>query len=288
MRRILLTGATGALGGHVLRDLAGAAVTAWSAHGGDLLGVRVQAVDLADPDAVARAFHVARPQVVLHAGALATVAECHREPERARQVNVQASALLADLSAAAGARIVLVSTDLVFDGAKGNYDELDAPAPLSVYGRSKCEAEQAVLARPRSAAMRLSLLFGPTLTGRGSFFDRLVESLQTGQSVTCFADEWRTPLSLAEAARALVAVGASDFEGLLHMGGPERLSRLEMGLRLAAHLGADPRLVVATGRAQVAAAEPRPRDTSLNSAKWRRLFPELPRRSWQESLAEML
>jgi dTDP-4-dehydrorhamnose reductase len=280
---------TGSLGSYLLRQLAGAggALAAWSgSHRAELFGVPVQPVDFAEVDAVAAAFRVARPEVVIHAAAVASVAACYREPERARQVNTEGSALLADLAAEAGARLVLVSTDLVFDGVKGCYDEQDAPNPLSVYARTKADAEQAVLARPRTAVARVSLLFGPTLTGRAAFFDQQVQALRAGRPITCFHDEWRTPLSLAAAARALVALGESDFEGPFHIGGPERLSRLEMGQRLAEYLGVDPGLVVASSREQ-AAGEPRARDVSLNSARWRRLFPGQKWLSWREALQEL-
>jgi dTDP-4-dehydrorhamnose reductase len=290
MMRLLVTGATGALGGYLVRHLTTTDVqmTAWSgSHGGAVFGVPVRPVDLADEDAVARAFREARPEAVLHAAAQGNVAECHRDPERARQINTRGSALLAELAAAAGARLLLVSTDMVFDGERGWYDEQDAPSARSVYGRSKIEAERAVLAYPHSAAARVSLLFGPTLTGRNAFFDQQLAALRAGQVVTCFADEWRTPMSLAAAARALVGLVQAGFEGLLHVGGPERLSRLEMWQWLAEALGADPGLIGATSRTAAPAAEPRPRDTSLCSAKWRSQFPGELWLPLQESLAEM-
>ncbi|MCI0681419.1 MAG: sugar nucleotide-binding protein, partial [Gemmataceae bacterium] len=120
-----------------------------------------------------------------------------------------------------------------------------------------------------------------------SFFDEQTMALRAGRPVKLFADEWRTPLALATAARALVTVAFSDVTGLLHLGGPERLTRLEMGLRLAARLGADPRLVVAVRRDDIPSPEPRPRDTSLDSSRWRSLFPREPWPSWDESQAEM-
>ena len=76
----------------------------------------------------------------------------------------------------------------------------------------------------------------------------------------------------------------SDFTGLLHVGGPERLSRLEMGQRLARFLGAGPAVIVPAGRADAPAAGPRPRDVSLDSSLWRRLFPALPWPTWEEAL----
>jgi dTDP-4-dehydrorhamnose reductase len=288
--RILVTGATGALGGYLLRELArtDVDVTAWAgSRAGARYAYPVWPVDLADADAVARAFRAAEPDAVLHAGAVAAVAECFRHPEWAWLVNARGSALLADLAAEAGCRLVLVSTDLVFDGEKGWYDERDPPAPLSVYARGKAKAEREVLAHPRTAVARVSLLFGPTQPYRGSFFDQQVQALKAGRPVTGFEDEWRTPLALATAARALVALAGSDYTGHLHIGGPERLSRLEMGRRLAAYLGAEPGLVVAGTRATAPAAEPRPRDTSLNSSRWRAHFPAQPWPSWQEALTEM-
>ncbi len=286
--RLLLTGASGQLGAYLLRELtaAGEDVTAWSgSRRGELFGVPLQPVDLADAAAVAAAFRQARPGVILHAAAVASIAECHRDPARARRVNVDGTATLAQLAAGAGARFVLVSTDLVFDGESPPYREGDILAPLSVYGRSKADAEAAAsLAAPRVAVARVSLLYGRTLTGRPSFFDQQADALRKRRPVTLFADEWRTPLHLATAARALVALARSDLDVLLHIGGPERLSRLEMGQRLAHFLGADPGVIVPARRADAPAPEPRPRDVSLDSSRWRSLFPALPWPTWGEAL----
>ncbi len=265
MKRLLVTGAGGTLGGYLVRDLAGRGVpfVAWR-------GARD--VDLTDDDALTRAFRGAGPDVVLHAAALARVSDCHRYPDRAFRVNTAVPARLAERCAAAGARLVQVSTDLVFDGERAPYREADVLAPQSVYARSKAEAERAVLARPGNVVARVSLLFGPALTGPPSFFDQQVEALRAGRPITLFQDEWRTPLDLPTAARALVELALADVEGVFHLGGPQRLSRLEMGRLLARHLGADLGLLRAVDRADVPAGEPRPRDTSLVSERWRAAF----------------
>jgi dTDP-4-dehydrorhamnose reductase len=291
MLRLLLTGASGYLGGYLLRALAkrGFAITAWSgSRDGEFAGVPFHAVNLAERDQVAAAFARANPQAVIHAGAMANVAECFRNPEQARQVNVAGTALLTELAAQTKSRLLFVSTDLVFDGSKGNYREEDTPAPLSVYGRTKVEAEQAVLAVPGNAVARVSWLYGPTLTGRASFFDQQMTALREGKLIALFDDEWRTPLALPTAASALVEIAASDFAGLLHVGGPERMSRLEMGWRLAAYLRRDGSGIRECSRLSVPAGEPRPEDTSLDSSRWRRLFPNHPWPDWEESLHAML
>jgi dTDP-4-dehydrorhamnose reductase len=289
--RLLLTGSSGQLGGYLLRELASqdVAIIAWSGtHAETSFGVKLQPVELRDADAVKTAFELARPDLILHAAARTSVAECWKNPARAIQVNSRATARLAELAGSAGARMLLVSTDLVFDGTRGGYVEQDQPAPLSVYGRSKVAAEEAVLAYPRSVVARASLLFGPTVIGRPCFFDAQMNALREGRPIQLFADEWRSPLGHATAARALLRIIHSDFEGVIHVGGPERLSRLEMGQRLAAHLGVNAALVEAAQRASQAAPEPRPRDVSLNSALWRSLYPSEPWPVWDDSLREML
>src|SRR5262249_27575774 len=141
---LLITGASGLLGAHLLRCLAagGARAVAWSGtRGGELFGFPLRPVDLTDSGAVAEAFGAARPAAVIHAAAPARIADCAREPERAHAVNAAATARLAELCAAAGARLVFVSTDLVFDGERAPYREADGPAPLSAYGLAKAEGE---------------------------------------------------------------------------------------------------------------------------------------------------
>jgi dTDP-4-dehydrorhamnose reductase len=251
-------------------------------------GWPLECVDLADSDQVAAAFRSARPTIVVHTAAMARIADCCQEPERAHAVNAEGSARLAELAHESGARLLYTSTDLVFDGNHGGYREQDAPAPQSVYGRTKLAAEGAVLTFPRNAVVRLSLLFGPTLGDRPSFFDEQITALRTGKPCRFFADEWRTPLSLLTAAQGLPAIAASDFTGLLHVGGPERLSRLEMGQRLAAFLGCDPAVLVPTMRESNPATEPRPRDTSLDSSRWRALFPRQPWPDMEEALELLL
>ena len=251
------------------------------------LGIPSDAVELGDPKQVAEAFKAARPAIVLHAGAMASPAECFRAPERARQINVEGTAALADAAAETGARLVLVSTDLVFDGEQGGYRETDRPSPLSIYGKTKLAAEKVALAHPRNIVARVSLLFGPTLVARPSFFDEQVAALRDRRMCQLFSDEWRTPLGLHTAARALAALSFSDFQGTIHVGGPERLSRLEMGLRLARFLGRDPSNLVSTTRNQGRSPEARPRDLALDSGLFRRLFPDEPRPSFEDALAGM-
>ncbi|MBI3893203.1 MAG: SDR family oxidoreductase [Candidatus Wallbacteria bacterium] len=294
--RILITGATGNLGTYLLRHFQGGQhqVVGWSLKTGrQLFGAAITPVDLADPKAVEKAFDAAAPDVVIHAAAMASVEACHRAPGQADAVNTTASGLLLTLSA--GRRLVYVSTDLVFSGEKGGYRETDVAEPLSVYGRTKRAAEPAVTSCwfAQTVAIRLGLLYGPSMTDRLNFFDRTLAALRSGQPFALFHDEWRTPLSLRSAAAAVAGVATSNFlhfreihhARLLHVAGPERLSRHEMGVRIATFLVADPWRLLRASRGDAVAPEPRPRDTSLDITRWRALFPGQTCPTLEEGLA---
>jgi dTDP-4-dehydrorhamnose reductase len=287
--RALVTGATGNLGAYLVRELVaqGCEVRAWGhVRPAIVSGVPARAVELTDRAGVTGAYREAAPDVVIHAAAMSAVGDCFRDPDQAEAVNVGGTAALVELCFAAGARLVFVSTDLVFDGERAPYSEVDPPTPLSAYGRTKVAAERAVLAANGHVVVRVSLLFGPALSGRPSFFDQQADALRAGRPVRLFHDEWRTPLGLVTAARALVGIATSDATGLLHVGGPERMSRLEMGRRLAAYLGAGTADLVSASRLELP-GEPRPRDVSLDSTRWSSSFPDHASPTFEQSLAEM-
>ena len=104
--------------------------------------------------AVRREFQKDQPQLIIHCAAITTVAEAQNNPALARRVNVEITKLLAEL--AAEIQFVFFSTDLVFDGRKGNYGETDAANPMHVYGETKAAAEQIVLKNPRHLVVRTS------------------------------------------------------------------------------------------------------------------------------------
>jgi len=278
--RLLLTGAGGQLGHYLLRELRGGTMqtVAWSrAASGEAFGQPWVPVDLAaDPLTVERAFHAAQPDVVIHTAAMTTVAACHADPELARRVNVEATERLVQLANSCRARFIFVSTDLVFDGEQGSYREVDTPTPKSVYGESKWDAERAVAKYADHVIARMSLLYGPALNGRQAFFDQQLATIRGTGTCTLFIDEWRTPLSFPAAAHNLLELARSTYTGILHLGGPERINRYEMGARMARAFGEDGSNLVVAQQADVEFPEPRPHDVSLDSARWRSLFPLAP------------
>ncbi|HEV8060778.1 MAG TPA: SDR family oxidoreductase [Gemmataceae bacterium] len=286
---LLVTGASGRLGRYVLREARKRnwEVAAWSGRQtGEIFGYLLTPVRLEAEEDVRRRFHALRPHAVLHIAAMANVGDCVRQAGLAEQINYRATSFLAEV-AAAQCRFVYVSTDMVFGGDKAPYREPDPTAPLSVYGRTKALAEQAVLQQQGTCVARLSLLFGPSLGDPPMFFDNLLATIRNGQPFSLFTDECRTPLSLPGAGRALCDLVANECAGIWHVGGPERLSRYEFGLRLADYLGISKDLIRPASRLENAAPEPRPADLSLDSSRFKEAFPQYRMQSLEEAFAEL-
>lgn len=286
--RILVTGASGQLGPFLLDELiaAGHEPIAWSgsttAHRGP---VAIRPVDLADPAALAAALDAADPDAILHAAAISQAAAVLRDPHRAEAVNVDSTRQIADWCARRDRRLVFTSTDLVFDGTRGMYREADPAESVLAYGRTKRRAEDYVTVLPLGLVARLSLLYGPKRGDRDGFFDRSIASIRTGVPQSFFADEFRTPLDYPTAARALVLLVADPRPtGLLHLGGPERMSRHDLMRRSTIALGLDPALVVANLRSDAPMAEPRPADVSLDTGRLREWLPTLNRPSVEQAV----
>lgn len=287
--RVVLTGASGLLGLYLAPRLVelGHEVSAWSGTTvGTSAGLPMRPVALDDPKALSAALADADPEAVVHLAALSTVSGAHSDPPRARAVNVDATAAIADWCGRRARRLVYTSTDLVFDGARPWSREDDPAEPVVAYGRSKRDGETAVLAAGGLVA-RLSLLFGPSRSDRPSYLDRTFDALRRGAPQFFFEDEYRTPLDLATAAEALARLLAADVSGLLHVSGRERLSRFELARRGAVALGLDANLILANRRADVAAPEPRPADVSLDSTRLAEILPDFVRPTVEKAMIQL-
>jgi dTDP-4-dehydrorhamnose reductase len=253
--RLLVTGGTGQVGKALQR-----------AKGPHSLLLPTHAeLPIEDAGAVAALVAAQRPDWIVHTAAMTDVDACERAPEQARAVNALGSENLARAAAAHGCRMLLVSTDYVFDGVRGRYTEHDLTNPINAYGRSKREGELlAEAALPSLCVARTSVVFSPT---RNNFVLSVAAALRQGRPVRAAHDQWVTPTSsddLAQQVLALIGAGAS---GVYHTAGGERLSRLDMAHRIAGHYGLDPRLIQAISMADLPWVAPRPHDSSLETAK---------------------
>jgi len=273
-RRLLVTGASGFLGWNVCAEAVSRYEVTGTVREHDValpVGTVSVRVDLAVPDQVEALLDRVRPDLLIHCAALAAAAACEADPAASRRANVDVTRTLAGQCAARGVRLVFCSTDLVFDGLHAPYAEADPTCPVNVYGRHKAEAEQCVLgAGPTGVVCRLPLLFGRGSAASGSILRGMVETLQAGGALRLFEDEFRTPTDGRSAARGLLAAALGEAR-LLHLGGPERLSRYDFGVRVVRAFGFSERQLLRCRQSSVPATAARPPDVALDSRLARRL-----------------
>ena len=283
-RPILVLGASGFLGPHLVaaaRD-AGARVAAASRSPERAPVVASRAAhelhrwDALRDGATEALLDRVGPRAIVLAAALSRAEACERDPEQARALNEELPGRVAGLARARGVRLVHLSTDLVFGArppAHERYSETDEPSPMHAYGRSKAAGEARVLAADaRGLVIRLPLLYGDSF-GRGlGATDQVLAALEHDGRPVLFTDEWRTPLEAGDAARAVIELVSADANGILHVAGPVRLSRHELGLELLHARGIAPDRVRAGSRAAAALSAPWPGDVSLDSSRARMLL----------------
>lgn len=221
-------------------------------------------LDLLDFAAVRNAFQEQKPDTIIHCAALSKSPDCQANPALAYKINVETTAVLAEL--AATIPFIFFSTDMVFDGCRGNYIETDAVNPLNVYAETKVAAEQIVLSNPRHTVIRTSLNGGVSPTGDRGFNEQMRLAWEAGQTLNFFIDEYRSPIPASATARAAWELLQKNKTGLFHIAGAERLSRAQIGAAMAerwAHLNPQFRL----GSLRDYQGAPRSPDTSLDCAK---------------------
>lgn len=287
MTSVLITGGSGQLGTELQRA---ALPPAWimSAPGRAKL-------DLAAPDSVARAVDAFQPDLIINAGGFTAVDKAESEPEMAFALNRDAPQWLARAAAARGAAMVHISTDYVFDGlARRPYREGDRKAPLSVYGRSKSEGEDAVLAaHPHAVIVRTSWVFS---AHRRNFLTTMLRLNETLDEISVVADQHGRPTAAADLSAACVSIGqallASDkrIGRTLHFanaGDVTWAGFAEAILAGAAERGRKPTRVKRIASAEYDALAKRPTNSRLDTTKLESVSSIRPRH-WCEALRECL
>jgi dTDP-4-dehydrorhamnose reductase len=277
--RILVTGAGGLLGGRLAEILAGNhEVIAGVRASGAPPGLQAVSIDLLQESSMQAGFERARPEAVLHCAALADADRCEADPDLADRLNHHAADRLAGLCARRGVRLIALSTDMVLAGDRPFSSEAEPPLPRLVYGRTKRAAEAAVLRSASDAAVvRVALVHGRGHGPRRTASESIADALRAGRRLRLFTDQHRTPVDPESVAAAVERILQTRAAGLFHVGGPERLSRYELGRRVAALFALPGDLIDPVTQSEHPLAAPRPADVSLDSSRARRELGVTPR-----------
>lgn len=275
-RRVLVTGASGMLGSDLAPVLAAA--------GYEVLARSRSELDIADAAALSRALAESRPDIVVNCAAFTKVDACETDP-RAFEVNAGAVGLLADACGHVSCQLVQISTDFVFDGAKGApYREDDPAGPLSAYGRSKRMGEEEALRLPGSLVVRASWLFGRS---GWNFVEAILNQVESGRErLTVVADQVGRPTATTDLSQAILALLDAGVSGIYHFANRGEVSWHAFAQEILAVAGHSVP-VDATTSAALARPAVRPPYSTLDTGKYERLTGRSVRH-FRDPLAEYL
>jgi dTDP-4-dehydrorhamnose reductase len=270
-KRILITGANGFVGGSVLHH----APADWDAHACSRSvlsavpgNVTYHQVDLCDSTKTEQLIRSLKPEAILHIAAIANIDYSEANQPEATLVNTEATGRLARLAADQGAKFIFCSTDNVFNGEAGFYDEAALVSPVNFYGRTKVAAE--VLAHESQENVviaRVALVIGLPFIGAGnSFLIKMEDSLKAGTTLKIPQNEVRSPVDVTTLGKSLLELADNDFTGVMNMAGSTCLNRYDMALQIARKLGYSEDLVHAIDSNALEGRAPRPNDVSLDNA----------------------
>ncbi len=276
--KILITGANGLLGQHLIKlllDTTAHEIIATSKREPRLVlqdsRLHYYSLDITDGMAVNLLLEKLQPDTIIHCAALTQVDECEQQPIKAWEINVTATRFIVDAAKKINAFVIFVSTNFVFDGLSGPYKEEDTVNPVSYYGSTKVAAEKAVAESGlQYAIVRTCLLYGNILFGtRSNVISWVKENLEQGKKIKVVSDQWRTPTYIEDLAKGILLIAEKKVVGLFHISGKDFLSPYDMAMATADYLHLDKSLIEKVDASVFTQPAKRPATTGfvINKAK---------------------
>jgi dTDP-4-dehydrorhamnose reductase len=236
--KILISGGSGFLGQYLNLELSKhhEILTLYNHTTRNCLQFNSQQIDVCDSEKLKYIFNSFKPEIVVHTASISTPQKAFEISSKfVYETNVTATKSLAELCAQHNSKLIYTSTDLVYAGYRGSNLKEDAKLiPGSLYAETKLMGEEKIKSTfDNYIILRTALMFGFGLNGASCFFHQMYDKLKTGQKVKVFYDQFRSPLSVLEAARIIKFLCESDVKGeMINFGGTERLSRFDFALKL--------------------------------------------------------
>ena len=273
MKRLLITGISGFLGWNISQIFE----SDWKVWGTYFLHpltiphLTLAKVDLTLFKDLKSLFNEVKPDAVIHTAAATDPNFCQQNRALSHNINTQVPINIAGLCSDLDIPCLFTSSDLVFNGLEPPYSEDDEPSPISFYGEQKVMAETGMKDRyPSAVICRMPLMFGNPGPVATSFIQPMLHAIRSGKTINLFTDEFRTPVSGRDAAKGLL-IALDKLPGMIHLGGPERISRFEFGRLLCESLGLSNVRLNPCRQKDLKMSAPRPPDVSLDSSKARDL-----------------
>ena len=267
-KKLIITGASGFLGYHLLR----AASDIWEIYGitnsksFDFDKAVAIKCDIRNYIELGNFIDDIEPDAIIHSAAIADANFCEQNKDLSYEVNVEATKNLSGICCDFKIPFAFTSTDLVFDGTKGMYQEDDAKNPVSAYGEQKAVAEDEVLRiYPEATVFRLPIMFGSASASAANYLQKFIAQIKNGEKASLFHDEYRSMCGARSIAKGILQL--INETGTIHLAGKEKISRYEFGVKAAHAFGLDTSLLQSCSQKDVNMAAPRPADVSLNISK---------------------
>lgn len=273
--KILITGSNGLLGQklvYLLKSKSNVECIA-TARGVNRInnenGYVFETLDLTNPENVFSVINKHRPDCIIHTAAMTNVDECELHPEQCRLNNIDATANIVNACKNYNPHLIYISTDFVFDGEAGPYTEEDIPNPLSIYAKSKLEAEKIIAdsGHPFSI-LRTMIVYGITDdVQRSNIILWTKNSLELGKDIRVINDQFRGPTLAEDLALACYEAAIRKATGLYHVSGREVISIIDMAYKVADYFGLDKKYIHPVSTAELNQPAKRPLKTGFIISK---------------------
>ncbi|UCD55159.1 MAG: SDR family oxidoreductase [Candidatus Omnitrophota bacterium] len=278
MKKLLITGASGMLGSNLVSEIGKRyeVFGLYRNHPNPELKNQFK-VDITDHEKLKRVIDSVRPDFFVHTAALTNVDTCERDFDLARATNSLATRDLASILKPYGTRFIYISTESVFDGKKGNYNETDTPRPINNYAKTKHEGEVFVEQLSDNFVIIRTTIFGWNhVKEPGSFAEWVYKSLRDKQTIKMFTDVMFSPITVNTLSLLIDKLLQMDFTGTLNIGSKDSLSKCKFGIFLAGLFGFDRSSIMPISVDSFKFAAKRPKNVSLNVSKAEGILGPLP------------
>jgi dTDP-4-dehydrorhamnose reductase len=277
MKKYLITGSSGLIGSQIVKDLLSKGHQVYSCYNklkpADGKSIHM---DLTDSKDIENSLHEIKPDVIIHLAAMTNVDECETNEKIATTVNVDATKLLLIHATKFNSFFIYVSTDYVFDGIMGMYNESDTPKPLGIYGKTKLDGEKEVQkSQCNWCIARTSTPFGfhPT---KKTFPIWVINNLKNNKKINIFTDQFTSPTYVPNLSKMLIEISEKKISGIIHVSGASRISRFNFSQKIIEKLNLDSTLINPISLDQTESKNHRPKDSSLDVSLAQKILDEKP------------